>query len=80
MCFRQYKGCRLCRIACRPASQNDWGEAKIAYVTDFVRDPRTGGCAAGVSPANLGFRLVVERGGSYPIALLEGALRLFRLG
>ena len=30
------------------------------YMTDFIRDPRTGGCAAGVPPANLGFRLVVE--------------------
>jgi formylglycine-generating enzyme required for sulfatase activity len=29
-----------------------------AYVTDFVRDARAGGCAAGVPPANLGFRLV----------------------
>lgn len=30
-------------------------------MTDFVRDPRAGGCAVGVPPANLGFRLVVER-------------------
>ncbi|RAI45844.1 SUMF1/EgtB/PvdO family nonheme iron enzyme [Rhodoplanes roseus] len=30
------------------------------YMTDFIRDPRTGGCAAGAPPANLGFRLVVE--------------------
>ena len=29
-------------------------------MTDFIRDPRTGGCAAGVPPANLGFRLVIE--------------------
>jgi hypothetical protein len=29
-------------------------------MTDFIRDPRTGGCAAGVPPASLGFRLVVE--------------------
>jgi formylglycine-generating enzyme required for sulfatase activity len=29
-----------------------------AYVTDFIRDARAGGCAAGVPPANLGFRLV----------------------
>jgi formylglycine-generating enzyme required for sulfatase activity len=34
--------------------------AHRAYMTDFIRDPRTGGCAAGVPPANLGFRLVVE--------------------
>lgn len=29
-----------------------------AYVTDFIRDARAGGCAAGVPPNNLGFRLV----------------------
>jgi formylglycine-generating enzyme required for sulfatase activity len=34
--------------------------AHRAYMTDFIRDPRTGGCAAGVPPANLGFRLVIE--------------------
>jgi formylglycine-generating enzyme required for sulfatase activity len=34
--------------------------AHRTYMTDFVRDPRAGGCAAGVPPANLGFRLVVE--------------------
>ena len=31
-----------------------------AYVTDFVRDARGGGCAAGVPPTYLGFRLVRE--------------------
>jgi formylglycine-generating enzyme required for sulfatase activity len=31
-----------------------------AYVTDFIRDARAGGCAAGVPPDNLGFRLVRE--------------------
>ncbi len=35
--------------------------AHRAYMTDFIRDPSTGGCAAGVPPANLGFRLVVEQ-------------------
>ena len=34
--------------------------AHRTYMTDFIRDPRTGGCAAGAPPANLGFRLVVE--------------------
>ena len=34
--------------------------AHRTYMTDFIRDPRTGGCAAGVPPANLGFRLIVE--------------------
>jgi len=33
-----------------------------AYVADFVRDARSGGCATGIPPANLGFRLVRERG------------------
>ncbi|MHB2168665.1 formylglycine-generating enzyme family protein [Alsobacter sp. R-9] len=32
--------------------------AHRAYVTDFIRDARAGGCAVGVPPANLGFRLV----------------------
>lgn len=36
--------------------------AHRTYMTDFIRDPRTGGCAAGVPPANLGFRLVVDDG------------------
>jgi formylglycine-generating enzyme required for sulfatase activity len=36
--------------------------AHRTYMTDFIRDPRKGGCAAGVPPANLGFRLVVETG------------------
>ena len=35
-------------------------DAHRAYMTDYVRDPRTGGCAAGVPPANLGFRIVAE--------------------
>jgi formylglycine-generating enzyme required for sulfatase activity len=31
-----------------------------SYVTDFIRDARAGGCAAGLPPTNLGFRLVRE--------------------
>jgi formylglycine-generating enzyme required for sulfatase activity len=31
-----------------------------AYVTNFIRDARAGGCAVGIPPANLGFRLVRE--------------------
>jgi formylglycine-generating enzyme required for sulfatase activity len=54
--------------------------AHRTYMTDFIRDPRTGGCAAGVPPANLGFRLVVDRDGSYPMALLKEALLFLRLG
>lgn len=34
--------------------------AHRAYVTDFIRDARAGGCAVGIPPANLGFRLVRE--------------------
>jgi formylglycine-generating enzyme required for sulfatase activity len=30
------------------------------YVTDFIRDARSGGCAVGKPPSNLGFRLVLE--------------------
>ena len=32
-----------------------------SYVTDFIRDARAGGCAAGVPPDHLGFRLVRKR-------------------
>jgi len=35
------------------------GQHRI-YVTDFIRDARAGGCAAGLPPSNLGFRLVRE--------------------
>jgi len=31
-----------------------------SYMSDFIRDPRTGGCAAGKPPRNLGFRLIHE--------------------
>jgi formylglycine-generating enzyme required for sulfatase activity len=34
--------------------------AHRAYVTDFIRDARAGGCASGLPPTNLGFRLVRE--------------------
>ena len=34
-----------------------------AAVSDFVRDPKSGGCSVGVPPANLGFRLVREVAG-----------------
>ena len=30
------------------------------YITDFIRDARAGGCAVGLPPSNLGFRLVRE--------------------
>jgi hypothetical protein len=31
-----------------------------AYMTDFIRVANAAGCAVGVPPDNLGFRLVVE--------------------
>jgi hypothetical protein len=34
--------------------------AHRAYVTDFIRDARAGGCASGRPPTNLGLRLVRE--------------------
>ena len=43
--------------------------AHRAYVTDFIRDARAGGCAVGIPPANLGFRLVREEPGSTRRAL-----------
>ncbi len=46
--------------------------AHRAYVTDFIRDARAGGCATGVPPANLGFRLVREE--TSWIASLPGRL------
>jgi formylglycine-generating enzyme required for sulfatase activity len=46
--------------------------AHRAYVTDFIRDARAGGCAAGVPPANLGFRLVREE--TSWVASLSGRL------
>ena len=33
-----------------------------AYMTDFIRDARAGGCSGGTPPSNLGFRLVHDGG------------------
>lgn len=43
------------------------------YMSNFIRDGKSGGCAVGTPPDNLGFRLVHDRGG-----FLQAALR--RLG
>jgi formylglycine-generating enzyme required for sulfatase activity len=51
--------------------------AHRSYMTDFIRDPRNGGCAAGVPPANLGFRLVVEPRASV-VAMAIRALQTLR--
>lgn len=32
----------------------------IAYLPDFIRDPKGGACSVGIPPANLGLRLVVD--------------------
>ncbi|MNX47069.1 Formylglycine-generating sulfatase enzyme [compost metagenome] len=34
----------------------------IAYLPDFIRDPKSGACSVGLPPANLGLRLVLEEG------------------
>jgi hypothetical protein len=47
-------------------------------MTDFIRDPRSGGCAAGVPPANLGFRLVVEPPQSVTTAVVRNVTKLLR--
>ncbi len=52
--------------------------AHRAYMTDFIRDPKSGGCAAGVPPTNLGFRLVVERPSSAVAGAVRGVSRLLR--
>jgi formylglycine-generating enzyme required for sulfatase activity len=48
--------------------------AHRTYMTDFIRDPRTGGCAAGVPPANLGFRLVVEDKGWQALRMIVASV------
>jgi formylglycine-generating enzyme required for sulfatase activity len=51
-----------------------------AYVTDFIRDPRSGGCTVGTPPSNLGFRLVRDdRSWQGPHSWLGQAHRLMRL-
>ena len=48
-----------------------------AYVTDFIRDAKAGGCAVGVPPDNLGFRLVVERDKWLGVQHLVGRVKAF---
>jgi formylglycine-generating enzyme required for sulfatase activity len=52
--------------------------AHRTYMTDFIRDPRAGGCAAGVPPANLGFRLVAEEKWPVMSGLVENLASLLR--
>ncbi|NYT82713.1 SUMF1/EgtB/PvdO family nonheme iron enzyme [Alcaligenaceae bacterium] len=34
-----------------------------SYITDFIRDPKSGACSVGVPPSNLGFRLLRDEAG-----------------
>lgn len=52
--------------------------AHRSYMTDFIRDPRSGGCAAGIPPANLGFRLVVETSQPAATVAARNIANLFR--
>jgi formylglycine-generating enzyme required for sulfatase activity len=52
-----------------------------AYVTDFIRDPRAGGCSVGVPPSNLGFRLTRDdQSGRGLGSLWDSGLRFVGLG
>lgn len=46
-----------------------------AYMSNFVRDGKSGGCAVGTPPENLGFRLVREEAGIPALARLGERLR-----
>ena len=52
--------------------------AHRSYMTDFIRDPRSGGCAAGVPPANLGFRLVADPSQSVAASAVRNVAKLLR--
>nr|WP_295462241.1 SUMF1/EgtB/PvdO family nonheme iron enzyme [Mesorhizobium sp.] len=50
-----------------------------AYMSNFVRDGKSGGCAVGTPPENLGFRLVRDDADFPSVAWLDARLRgLFR--
>jgi formylglycine-generating enzyme required for sulfatase activity len=46
------------------------------YVSDFIRDARAGGCAVGVPPSNLGFRLVRDAAPEWWISLAKWVRRV----
>jgi len=52
--------------------------AHRTYMTDFIRDPKSGGCAQGVPPTNLGFRLVVESSRSVIARTVRSVAKLLR--
>lgn len=47
-----------------------------AYMSNFIRDGKSGGCAVGTPPENLGFRLVLEDGAPRLVASLGRAIPL----
>jgi formylglycine-generating enzyme required for sulfatase activity len=47
------------------------------YITDFIRDARSGGCAVGAPPSNLGFRLVRDNASWSVLHLLWVEARRF---
>lgn len=64
--------CHARRILDAPAGDADDGRncgirvaagRHIAYLPDFIRDPKGGACSVGVPPANLGLRLVLDPAG-----------------
>lgn len=46
--------------------------AHRAYISGFIRDPKSGGCSAGVPPDHLGFRLVKDAQAFSVLDLLAG--------
>lgn len=47
-----------------------------SYMTDFIRDPKSGGCAVGIPPSALGFRLVVQSPRSLVSQIVRSTSRL----
>lgn len=51
-----------------------------SYMSFFLRDGKSGGCAAGMAPDNLGFRLVRERKSAPMVAFVKRLLSLQKAG
>ncbi len=61
--------CHAVRVLDAPAGEADGGRncgiriaagRHVAYLPDFIRDPKSGACSVGLPPANLGLRLVLD--------------------
>jgi len=48
-----------------------------AYMSNFVRDGKSGGCAVGTPPENLGFRLVHDHAGTLMAAAFSALFHIF---